>query len=632
MHEAFTEYAERMRRIRPLAAPSLEEVGKPEDYSRILKDNYLQIGRMSAENRRVYAEYIQPFLQTEEALPEEIMNELRYLNSLLVNDSRMADIDVHLSAMLTDRLFEEEFRAGGHGDISARILLLAKKIRRDYYMICEMSRGRYAVEMADRIREHSLEILEEIDGCLEHERFLTLPEECRSAVLLTSVFGMLIYTEFFELKPDAFYEGLLRRIRLAERVFQDPFYRETEPGYDWESYEFRIYYYAAFLSNCRLNRKTAVEIYRYCEKLIPFLETCGNPAIRKACSADRAENLLLNAGVKAGIVPVEAACERIYAAYETRDPRDYTDAGISANLDTPSKYLAIASEEGLEVNERNIDRYNRIIRSMLDYLYRVPKSDTTNERCVSLFLNVMNYYPEIPECMSMAELCMNAFAAIHPPTYVHVNIVARLTACMTRHLLDSRPELFTGYPGTGSTEAVSAKREEIIGFAYRAALYHDVGKLYILGIITMYGRAIVDQEFDGIKTHPVIGAELAEQFDSLRDYVDIIRGHHAWYDGSRGYPKGAENTRSPYKTVIDIVTAADCLDAATDTIGRSYSTGKTFDEFLAEAEAGAGSRYAPFVPELLKRPECRRDIEYLLADGRERMYRETYRLLRRMAR
>ena len=72
--------------------------------------------------------------------------------------------------------------------------------------------------------------------------------------------------------------------------------------------------------------------------------------------------------------------------------------------------------------------------------------------------------------------------------------------------------------------------------------------------------------------------------------------------------------------------------AATDTIGRSYSAGKTFDEFLAEAEAGAGSRYAPFVPELLKRPDCRRDIEYLLADGRERMYRETYRLLRRMAR
>ena len=162
------------------------------------------------------------------------------------------------------------------------------------------------------------------------------------------------------------------------------------------------------------------------------------------------------------------------------------------------------------------------------------------------------------------------------------------------------------------------------------ALYHDIGKLYILDVISMYGRAILDEEFRAIKTHPFIGAELAMRFASIRDYADVIKGHHVWYDSSKGYPPDFDTAQSPYKVIIDIVMAADCLDAATDTIGRSYSQGKTFDMYRKEVEEGAGTYYAPFLPELFSREECREDISYLLGQGRERMYRETYRLLKRM--
>ena len=151
-----------------------------------------------------------------------------------------------------------------------------------------------------------------------------------------------------------------------------------------------------------------------------------------------------------------------------------------------------------------------------------------------------------------------------------------------------------------------------------------------LDVISMYGRAILDEEFRAIKTHPFIGAETALRFASIRDYADVIRGHHVWYDGSRGYPQDFDTAQSPYKTIIDIVMAADCLDAATDTIGRSYSQGKTFDMYLKEVEEGAGTHYAPFLPELFSQEACREDILYLLEKGRERMYWETYRLLRRI--
>ena len=193
------------------------------------------------------------------------------------------------------------------------------------------------------------------------------------------------------------------------------------------------------------------------DKLYPF-----------GCSKEAAENLLLSAGVKTGIVPVRDACERIFSDYEKRNTADYSGPGIDANLDTPSKYLCFAAEQKMDLNSMDIDRFNHIARSMLNYLYRLPKRDINFARCVSLFQNLIIYYQEKPGCMTMADLCLSSFAALHPPTYVHVNIVAKLTESMTRHLLRTRPELFLRFPGAGSLEAVREKEEEIVSAWKRA--------------------------------------------------------------------------------------------------------------------------------------------------------------------
>jgi hypothetical protein len=78
MGENFEAYAERMKQIRSLATPTLEEIRIPEDYSRVLKINFQRIGEMAAENRRIIADYIQPVLKSEETLsPETLVRRLR---------------------------------------------------------------------------------------------------------------------------------------------------------------------------------------------------------------------------------------------------------------------------------------------------------------------------------------------------------------------------------------------------------------------------------------------------------------------------------------------------------------------------------------------------------------------------
>ncbi len=201
---------------------------------------------------------------------------------------------------------------------------------------------------------------------------------------------------------------------------------------------------------------------------------------------------------------------------------------------------------------------------------------------------------------------------------------------MCDHLIDQKPELLIGCAGCETKEDVLRKRSNILYFAYHAALCHDAGKLFIIDTVFVYGRKLMDMEFDFIKTHPQMGAMVLRRHPSTRQYADIALGHHKWYDNSKGYPEEFDTSTSPVKTMIDLIMCCDCLDAATDTVGRSYSRGKTLDEYLEEVREGSGTRYAPWLVELLEREEVREDINFLLQKEREHNYQDTYELLKKM--
>ena len=174
MREGFEAYAERMKQIRSLATPTLNEIRIPDDYSHVLKINFQRIGEMAAENRKIIADYIQPVLKSEEPLSSATRNEIEHLNELLVNDKNIGEIDIHLSQMLVSRLFQDEINSGGRLDENGRIILLAKMLRRDYYLITELSRSQYSKSAVQVIRGKAVEILRELDSYVAHEPFLTL--------------------------------------------------------------------------------------------------------------------------------------------------------------------------------------------------------------------------------------------------------------------------------------------------------------------------------------------------------------------------------------------------------------------------------------------------------------------------
>ncbi len=129
-----------------------------------------------------------------------------------------------------------------------------------------------------------------------------------------------------------------------------------------------------------------------------------------------------------------------------------------------------------------------------------------------------------------------------------------------------------------------------------AALLHDIGKLAVPEhIISKPGR-LTPEEFEKMKIHPVVGAEILERVQFPYPVAPIVRAHHEKWDGS-GYPYGLAGEAIPMGARI--LSAVDCLDAlATD---RQYRRALPLHEAMNVVTSEAGKAYDPRVVEILSR-------------------------------
>lgn len=172
----------------------------------------------------------------------------------------------------------------------------------------------------------------------------------------------------------------------------------------------------------------------------------------------------------------------------------------------------------------------------------------------------------------------------------HVGIIAQtLTQAITKH----QPQLLVGMLGCSDANDVRKKAKLFANYMYHAAMYHDLGKNSIIPVVNNDYRPLYDEEFAIIKRHPELGLQYLELSPDLARYHDTTLGHHKWYNGKGGYPDSFDNTTSPYRILIDLLTISDCLQAATERVGRNYKGEKTFDTVMDEFRQQAGTRYNP---------------------------------------
>ena len=123
---------------------------------------------------------------------------------------------------------------------------------------------------------------------------------------------------------------------------------------------------------------------------------------------------------------------------------------------------------------------------------------------------------------------------------------------------------------------------------YLTGLLHDVGKIGVPdNIINKPGR-LTPEEYETIKTHPVIGDEILRSIKERPELAIGARWHHERYDGT-GYPDGLAGNEIP--EIARIIAVADAYDAMTSR--RSYRDILPYEKVRSELEKGKGTQFDP---------------------------------------
>ena len=127
-----------------------------------------------------------------------------------------------------------------------------------------------------------------------------------------------------------------------------------------------------------------------------------------------------------------------------------------------------------------------------------------------------------------------------------------------------------------------------------ASFLHDIGKLAVPEHIINKPGKLTPEEFEKMKIHPVVGADILERVRFPYPVVPIVRSHHEWWDGT-GYPDGLKGEEIPIGARV--LSAVDCFDALTS--DRPYRKGVAMAEALAMVKKLSGVQFDPRVVEVL---------------------------------
>jgi putative nucleotidyltransferase with HDIG domain len=146
-----------------------------------------------------------------------------------------------------------------------------------------------------------------------------------------------------------------------------------------------------------------------------------------------------------------------------------------------------------------------------------------------------------------------------------------------------------GY-ATGLAKALGVTDARELRAIEAAALLHDMGKLAVPEHILNKPGRLTASEYDRMKTHSSVGAQILSAIDFPYPVVPIVRHHHENWDGT-GYPDGLSGIDIPIGARIMAV--VDCYDALTS--DRPYRPALSDEEALAIIEARKGKMYDPVV-------------------------------------
>ena len=145
---------------------------------------------------------------------------------------------------------------------------------------------------------------------------------------------------------------------------------------------------------------------------------------------------------------------------------------------------------------------------------------------------------------------------------------------------------------TGLARLVGLSEAEVEALK-AGALLHDIGKLAVPDYILNKPDKLTTAEFDRMKVHTIVGAEILTRVGFPYPVVPVVRHHHERWDG-RGYPDGLRGEQIPM--TARILSVVDCFDAVRE--DRQYRKAMTREQAIDLIKGASGTMYDPDIVRL----------------------------------
>jgi len=339
----------------------------------------------------------------------------------------------------------------------------------------------------------------------------------------------------------------------------------------------------------------------------------------------RYEFMLWEAQFLSDLISFDHLYENCYRKKAEFSPDDFSPDALFVKLQLNS-YLMFYAAKMQKLKDRKDDIIAAVSKDAVDAFSLIPMSVSPANVSEHLRFFASNL-SDVFDPVEQMDFVLRMTTFRHIPTYAHSIMVGKISEYLTKRLINQCPDRFIGCLGFDNAGEVAEHADDLYRFVEIGSLCHDIGKISYVCNPYMHTRLLTDEEYAVIKAHPEDGAAMLTRDDNAdinSAYIEVIMGHHKFYDNSGGYPEDYDTSKLKNKMLIDIIAVANVIDSATDLIGRAYSEPKTLDGIIAEISSGAGVLYSPIVAGALKDDAVAAEIKHILDVDRKNAYYTAY--------
>ena len=392
----------------------------------------------------------------------------------------------------------------------------------------------------------------------------------------------------------------IQMVKYTLKIMQDKEYQEKAPELPWNRFIYMTHLQmVASLSRSRERAMTPQDIADVMESVYIVYQTQmaqaqergEQPHARISFSYD-------SINYYCGLDSLDGLLGRMELLMDRAEDDDYSADGIYAMISLPAFYCNFLQENPAKVPERR-EYLDSLYRRATDYVERFPQP-AENETLFFALRQMTIGFVETGSGLSYGDLLQRLLVRFLPEMYVHSHTVGRTAAAFCRIVLEEEPGFFDDMDFIREITDFRQKEGAVSDYAMKAGLFHDTGKISFPNLYSLTARQWFEEEYELASLHTQIGEDRLSRQPSTRPYAPVALGHHAWYDGSGGYPDSYVRLECPCRQMVDIIGLVDWLDNVTYTTHRYTGMKKTFPEAVREAIRLGGKRFSPLLTARLR--------------------------------